>query len=158
MVSETKGTEAWLLELDAAIQIAVGQFELIHIVDKPEYINIPQAPEYCKDVIIWNNHIVPVMNLSLIGASQSIDEVNERIVAILAYADEHGEYIYGGIKLLEIPELNRVQNSQQCQLPEHFDQWTNISLSCFRSDKGNAVPIIDVAGLFSANLSNCMQN
>jgi len=158
MATETKGVDAWLLKIDSAMKVAVGQHELIHIVDKPEYMCIPQAPEHCSDVIIWNKHIVPVMNLSLLGATESVEADSEFIVAILAYVDEHGEYVYGGIKLHNIPEHCRVQNSQQCQLPESFDQWGNISLSCFRSEKVNVVPIIDIARLFSVNLSNYALN
>lgn len=152
METESTGVAAWLMQVDRMVNMAVGQFELMHIVDQPDYVQIPQAPEYCKHVILWNDNIVPVMNLSswLTGEPQSDDSY---VVAILVYKDAQGGFIYGGIKLNDTPVLERVSNNQQCGMPEIYEKLKIISLSCFKSSNGDVVPVLDVNGLFSKSLS-----
>jgi len=147
METEVDGVTTWLLPLDQAVNVAVGEYEFVHIVDQPEYISIPRTPEYCKHVILWNENIVPVINLSswFYGHEQSEDA---GVVAILIYNNSEGELLYGGIKLINIPVLDKVKNDQGCSLPGNADKWKEISLSCFKSCNGEVVPILDVAALF----------
>lgn len=151
METESTGVAAWLMEVDRSLNMAVGQFELVHIVDRPEYMSIPQAPEYCKHVIVWNDKIVPVMNLSswLTGDVQPEDI---GIVAILVYKNLQEELLYGGVKLNNPPVLERVNNDQQCSLPENSDKLKPISVSCFKSSDGDTVPVLDVTSLFTERL------
>lgn len=147
METEVEGASTWLLPLDQAVNVAVGEYEFIHIVDQPEYLPIPQTPEYCKHVILWNENIVPVINLSSWFSGQKQSE-DAGVVAILIYSNSDGELLYGGIKLVNIPVLAKVKNDQGCSLPGNADKWREISLSCFKSSNGEVVPILDVAALF----------
>lgn len=147
MKTEVDGVNAWLLSIGQAENVAVGEFEFIHIVDQPEYFSVPQAPEFCQQVILWNENIVPVMNLSSWFSGQKQIEDNG-IVAILIYENHEGELSYGGLKLANIPVQIQVNNDQGCPLPGKFDKWKEISLSSFESDGGDVIPILDVATLF----------
>lgn len=153
MDTEKEGVSAWLLQVDRLINVAVGQFELIHIVDEPEYMSIPQAPEYCRHVILWNDNIVPVMNLTS-WASGSLQAHDSAVVAILVYKDSQEKFLYGGVKLDNTPMQERVKNDQFCQLTENMDKWRAVSLSCFKTNAGDIVPIIDVPKLFSQHLDS----
>ena len=148
MQTESSGVSAWLLEVSEVCNLAVGQFELVHIVDQPEYISIPQAPEYCRHAIIWNGVMVPVMNVSswLLSSPQTDDD---SIVAILIYKNSSGELSYGGVKLNATPVLEKVSNDQECELPQSSDKLKAVSISCFVSSAGDAVPVLDIGCLFS---------
>lgn len=141
------GVTTWLLSLDHNLNVAIGEFEFVHIVDQPEYIAIPQAPEHCKHVILWNENIVPVINLSswIYGHEKSEDY---GVIAILIYKNVDGKLLYGGIKMLDMPMLDKVKNDQGCALPENVNKWKEISLSSFKQSNGNVVPILDVPALF----------
>jgi len=148
MKTDNNGVAAWLLQVDRLVNVAIGQFELIHIIDEPDYMSIPQAPDYCKDVVLWNNNIVPVMSLaSWLTSCLQVD--NTGVVAIVVYQDDQGKHKFGGIKLSSPPIQAKVNNSQQCQLTDDLDKWRKVSLSSFKSKTGDIVPIIDVSKLFS---------
>jgi len=148
MNTDDNGVTAWLLQVDRLVNVAIGQFELIHIIDKPDYVSIPQAPEYCKDVVLWNSNIVPVMSLASWSTSD-IQADNTGVVAIVVYEDDQGGHKFGGLKLSNAPVQAKVTNGQQCQLTGDFDKWRKVSLSSFKSKAGDIVPIIDVSKLFS---------
>ena len=148
MDTNKEGVAAWLLQVDRLVNVAIGQFELIHIVDEPDYLSVPQAPEYCRNVILWNDNIVPVICLTS-WASGNVDSDNSGIVAIVVYKGIHNNYTYGGIKLDTAPVQARVKNDQQCQLTDNLITWEGVSLSCFKSSTGDIVPIIDITKLFS---------
>ena len=147
-VAKNQGVSAWVMQIDRMLNLAVGQFEIVHIVDQPELFLIPQAPEYCKHVIIWNENIVPVMNVSS-WLSNDAQAKDAGIVAILVYKNSQGELQYGGIKLGNAPTLGKVTNSQQCELAGDNEKLKGISLSCFKSSGGEAVPVLNVEKLFS---------
>ena len=146
-----QGVSAWMMQIDRMLNLAVGQFEIVHIVDQPELFLIPQAPEYCKHVIIWNENIVPVMDVSswLSNGAQSKDT---EIIAILVYKNTQQELQYGGIKLGNAPVIEKVANTQQCEMPDDNEKLRAISLSCFKSSGGEAVPVLDVERLFSRRI------
>lgn len=147
METEANGIAAWILPVDEFMKVAVGEFEFIHIVSQTEYFSIPQAPKYCDQVILWNENIVPVMDLSLwySGHEQSYDTA---VIAVLIYKNNNGDLLYGGIRLKNMPVLNIVTNDQSCLLPDESDKWKEMCLSCFKSSNGDVVPILDVARLF----------
>ena len=153
MEAEKDGVIAWLLQVDRHTIVAVGQYELIHIVDKPDYIPIPQAPEYCRHVIIWNDNIVPVVNLEA-WDSGSLQTCSSAAVAILVYKDSQDDFSYGGVKLDHTPTQQRVRNEQFSQLTIEQEKWRKISLSCFKTNAGKLVPILDVYTLFAKRFDN----
>ena len=148
---QDQGVSAWMMQIDRMLNLAVGQFEIVHIIDRPELYLIPQAPEYCKHVIIWNENIIPVMNVSS-WLSNEVQAKDAGIIAILVYKNTQQELQYGGIKLGNAPVLEKVTNSQQCELPEDSEKLRDISLSCFKSSGGEAVPVLDVEKLFTQSI------
>ncbi|MFW2371810.1 MAG: chemotaxis protein CheW [Gammaproteobacteria bacterium] len=146
------GATAWVMQLDHQISAAVGQMELIHIVDNPEFYKIPGAPAYCAHVILWNNRIIPVMDLSA-WLNDSTVVYSRSLVAIAVYRDQNNELKYGGIHLSDTPAMEEVSNDQACALPMTSNRWRTVSISCFRSSDNNPVPILDVPTIFSTALA-----
>ncbi|VAW51550.1 hypothetical protein MNBD_GAMMA06-313 [hydrothermal vent metagenome] len=149
------GVPAWVLEVSPTISLAVGQFEVAHMVDQMCLTPVVQAPEHCKYVTIWNNRIVPIFNIAQwLSANNHIENLTDkqsdhyRIIAILTYKLEDGKLAYGGIPLSKAPVLEKISNNQQCELPTDTEKWKKIAISCFRSQNDQIVPILDVQSLF----------
>jgi len=149
------GVSAWVLEVNPAISLAVGQFEIAHIIDQMHLAPVVQAPEYCKYVTIWNNRIIPIFNIAQwLSANNHVEKrTNQQsslysIIAILIYKLEDGEFAYGGIPLSKSPRLEKISNNQQCGLPANTEKWNRIAISCFKSQNDQAVPILNIRSLF----------
>ncbi len=149
------GVSAWVLEVSPTISLAVGQFEVAHIVDQMHLAPVVQAPEHCKYVTIWNNRIIPIFDIAQwLSANGGVEkQANKqsdhyRIIAILIYKLENGELAYGGIPLSKSPVLDKINNNQQCGLPSNTAKWKKIAASCFRSQNDQTVPILNIQALF----------
>lgn len=151
---EHTGAKAWLLKAGRGINVALGQYEVIHILDTPRLISIPQAPAYCSKVVLWNNRIIPIIDLTAwFFGHNDTETVNTAIVAIVVYLGPEGEYCYGGLRLRSIPLLNQVNDQQFCDLPEGSAEWKRISLSCFTDSAVGFVPVLDLNRVFSRTIS-----
>ena len=141
------------MKVDELLHVSVSQMELVHIINTPCVINVPQAPKFCQDVIIWNDNILPVVDLSALS-NHSASKSTGNVIAVIIYRDVNAEIQYGGVVLTDSPELEQVDNSQLCQLPEHARDLRTFSLSCFKSKAGNEVPILDMGRIFAGNPMN----
>ncbi|VAW59441.1 hypothetical protein MNBD_GAMMA11-53 [hydrothermal vent metagenome] len=150
-----KGASAWVLSINEVINVAVGQFEIAHIVDQTNLTPIAQAPEHCRFVTVWNNKIVPIFNIAhWISTDKPVEKqpAHFNIIAILIYKLENGNLAYGGIPLNRPPTLTQISNNQQCGLPAYTDKWKSIAISCFRSTSDQAIPILNTQALFQNRL------
>ena len=139
---------AWVLNINESLHVSVSQLELVHIINEPYYIKVPGAPDYCNKIIIWNDNILPVVNIAnLAGNHGSASRYN--VVAVIIYRDHDEQVHYGGISLISSPELEYVNNSHVCTLPDLSYLLQETSLSCFTCKKGRKIPIIDSSRLFS---------
>ena len=143
---------AWLMQIDRASKVAVGQRELIHIVAAPKYIEVPKAPFYCSRVLIWNNSLVPVVDLSLLVNKMSAF-YHDNSVAVGVYTDQNsGKTHYGGIQLTDMPVLDKVSNKQQILESELSSAWRPVSVSAYKSTDNEIIPILDLRRLFSPGI------
>lgn len=145
---------AWLMSIDQNLSVAVGQMQLVHVIDRPEYIESPDSPYYCKYLVKWNEIMIPVMVLSLWLNDASIIHMNG-IVAVAVYKDDDGLIRYGGFYLKSAPVLEYVDNSQSVSLEQQPDKVKYISLSCYSSASNGSVPIVNVSKVFSEAMLNC---
>lgn len=141
------GADAWLLPIDSATRIAVGRLELVHIVESPEYFEVPKTPNYCTRVFFWNGRIIPIIDVSVLVNKSPINS-RANIVAIANYLNERTqEYEYGGIRLHDTPVLKRILNEDGIQPSELPEKWKRLSVAAFKN-KAEIVPIIDVSEIF----------
>ena len=145
------------MKVDEFHYVSVSQMELVHIINRPDPVSIPGAPDYCGNIIIWNDNILPVVDIATLykhGMPQSSHEV----VAVIIYRDQNNDIQYGGIGLYASPELEHVENQQVCAVPDQPECLRTISLSCFISKDGHEVPILDMGKLFSRDLAYEVSN
>lgn len=44
---------AWLLILSSGQHVAVGERQMVHLVQSPQVFEILDAPPYCRQVLLW---------------------------------------------------------------------------------------------------------
>lgn len=144
---------AWLMQVDRISKVAVGQMELIHIIASPEYVDIPKTPEYCSRIVIWNNRVLPVIDLSSLVTGVSA-YYQHNSVAVAMYVDSvTSQYKYGGIQLTDTPVMDHVSDDQFVDAAKLTQAWKAVSISAYRGGEGEVIPILNVEALFSPGIN-----
>ena len=141
---------AWVLALDDQLRAAVGERELIHLIETPTLLEVPLSPYYCRQVLSWNNLLLPAMDLAAWLQGQPAQQ-QRKLAGVVAYQPRAGAVEYGVLLLADIPTQARVTDTQACNLPNRPEGWPNLAISCFRHAE-NPVPILDLPFIFSGGL------
>jgi chemotaxis signal transduction protein len=154
-----KKASAWILPITQTVSAAVGEFELVHVLpDHPAAFDIPQAPHYCRQVMVWQNRIVPLMDLAMRfqvpgwEPEEKSGTAANRVIGILAYRAEGAESLeYGALILSAIPRRCEVNDEQACPLPPWLTPWRRYASACFRPEgPHSAIPVLRLDRLFSS--------
>ena len=141
---------AWIVHFAGSFQAAIGERAMLHIVENPLLEHIPQTPVTCQRVLIWENKILPVIDLTARLTHQSTTHGNS-IVGIVGWqAQEGAASQYGALLFNAIPRKVRVHDDQFCNLPTAPPEWHDLAISCFLHE-GHAIPILDIPRLFSTS-------
>ena len=141
---------AWILQLGDEIHAAIGEREMIHIIDNPELTLAETPNKYCRQQISWQGTDLPVTDFREWFMNSNVSQNDVSYVAIVAFPEHNSDTPhYGGIVIEAIPYRTQVKDSQACALPESSQSWQEVSISCF-SDQGQATPILNLAALFSS--------
>ncbi len=157
----TTDCTAWVLNLGDGLWAAVGEFELAHVIPySPVLFEIPWCPLYCRQALIWEDQVLPVIDLGerLLGevtrrgeARAGVGAEIETLVGIVAYSTRPGDAPkHGGLLMREVPSRVRVSDRQACALPEHPEGWASLAIACFEDACNGPIPILDVARLYSS--------
>ena len=147
---------AWVLDLGAGLQAATGPLETLHVVHQPTAYLVPGSPFYCQRVLVWEDQILPMMELApwLYGAAHSEADQNNIIAVIVAYQDQpQQEPNYGALRLADLPRQINVDDEHACPLPDTPEGWSSIASACFEYQQW-ALPILDLATIFSSRLNH----
>jgi len=144
---------AWLLDLGGGLHGAVGELEMVHVLpDAPAIYEIPQSPDYCRQVLIWQGEVLPLMDLAKRLAPGMVgppDGVRDRAV-IAAFQRHPGEEPHhGGLLLRGMPVRIAVSDTEACELPESLQAWRPYAMSCFDYLGIGPVPVLNLHGVFS---------
>lgn len=140
---------AWLIELTDTTYAAVGEFELAHILpDAPVLFDIPHTPAHCQQVFVWQNKIIPVMNMTA-RLTKTINNTNQ-LVGIFAYRTDSGRIDYGALLLNAMPRRLEVSDEQACDLPAYLQAWKPYVRSCFQDTENHVIPILNLERIFAA--------
>ena len=148
-MNQSSGAEAWLLSFNKGVLAAIGERELQHIAHSPAVFPIPLCPFYCNEVMIWNNLLLPVIDLASWVTDGRLT-CRSPLLGIVAY-QPHNQHStsYAGLRLDSAPRRLSVQDNQACALPEDMPAWRKIAVSCFIYQKDIAVPVLDLPSIFS---------
>lgn len=145
---------AWLLELADGQAAAVGERELCEVLVAPGAWPVPHAPAYCREVVVWRDRPLPLLDLSVLFGARPGSHAAPW-VAVAAYRDEDtGEIGYGGLALRSAPRTVDVDDGQAAALPRtsfaaHL-VWRSIAVSCFSVEE-RVAPVLDTPRLFSGS-------
>jgi len=144
-----KTNRAWVLDFGKGLRAAVGHHEMWQVLISPKLFDVPCTPFHCGEVLIFQNRILPVLSVSRLFEREKTRQ--SQVVGIAIYQDDPAHPIhYGGLHLAVMPQSIYVSDDQACDLPESQECWEPLAVSCF-SHEGLAIPIIDLASLFSGN-------
>jgi len=138
-------SSAWLLTLGSSYQAAVGLRDMVHLIAGAETFEVPQAPFYCDQTVLWQGNIIPLIDIEgwLKGA---VTDNDIKYAAIVAYQAQD-KIEYGALSLSTPPQRIQVEDSQSCLLPEDPVLWRKISNACLNV-QGIVTPILDLAIIF----------
>ncbi len=140
---------AWLLDFGDSCRAAVGTRELLHLVDAPATFAVPCTPEYCRRVVLWQERLLPVMDMAArLGAAPH----DAPFLAVVGYQKLRGEYPqFGALMLASPPRQLAVSDEQACALPAESSAWREWAVSCFELH-GTPIPVLNLRHLFSSTL------
>ena len=151
-----RAVNAWLLDLGGGLHAAVGELEMIHVLpDPPTLFEIPQTPDYCRRVLVWQGEVLPLLDLAerlsagTVGRAGPLAGARD-LVAIVAFQRHPGDQPrHGGLLLRGMPVRIAVTDADACELPESLQAWRPCAASCFSNSTVGAVPVVDLHRVFS---------
>ncbi len=153
-----KSSRAWVLNFGEGIQAAVGHHEMWQVLISPKFFNLPCTPPYCCEVAVFQNRILPVLDVSHLLEGKKTIPIMTPILGIAVYQNDPTQPLhYGGLHLATMPQSVYVNDEQACDFPAHQPYWEPLAISCFSHDE-IAIPIINLASLFTQNVGSLQQN
>lgn len=146
---------AWIMKLNDASYASISQMELVHIINDPVFIRVPKSPVHCDNITIWNENVLPVVDLDRFYHAP-VSSPQHNAIAVIIFRDNNNDFHHGGIALNSSPALEYVDNSQSCTIPNRAKPLKDITLACFTSEQGHQVPILDMTKLFSRVYSKAL--
>ncbi len=145
---------AWLIDLGQNMHAAIGENELVHIIDSSEIADLPAVLANRENTVHWQGKELNVINLAKYFSDRTLTMVSsEPIIGVVVYhSDSDDRLQYGGLLMAGIPDKEIVNNSQACNLPEPTHKWRDVAISCFTNEE-YPVPVLDLPAVFSKGLS-----
>lgn len=85
-----KDSTAWILTLDGALRAAVGGRELVYLIEAPTLLDVPLSPPYCRQVLVWNENLLPVMDLAAYLRPGKPARRTQTLAGVFAYQAKSG--------------------------------------------------------------------
>ncbi len=135
---------AWLCDLGAAGQIALGQKEILQVSNDLQRHQLALAPAYLKHIVFWQNRPLAVMNL---GLRLGLPETPQVCLAIIAYFDHAKQsHQFAALDLARPPEKIKVDDNWASQ--DVASLWLNLVRSGFQWHQ-QTIPIVNLSKLFT---------
>ncbi len=153
---------AWILSFSPRGRVAIGEFELVHILDRaPRRFGIPGTPAHCREAILWQEEVLPYVDLRKLAPAEDADtpessgetrSADGEVVAVVGYHAFSKELPqYGALRLRAIPTRVLVTNNSACDLPDDIGELHRMACSCFRHSDFGPVPVLDLPRMFAPN-------
>ncbi|HOB62075.1 MAG TPA: hypothetical protein PKI41_08115 [Candidatus Competibacteraceae bacterium] len=144
-------SSAWILALDGQRSAAVGERELVHLIETPTLLEVPCTPAYCRQALVWNDAVLPAMDLAAWLHGQPVQRWRT-LAGVFAYQTRpRAMPQYGVLLLAGIPVRARVADEQACELPKKPGKWRKAAISCFQQGD-RPIPILDLPRIFGSSL------
>ncbi len=139
---------AWFMSFSDNILAAVGEREMVHLVETPRLEDIPQTPLHCRQVLLWEGELLPVFDLAAWLTQQPMLDAHV-LVGVVGWQEWPGAIPqYGALRFAGVPQKIRVADDHACNLPKPPAAWQAVAASCVCYDN-QPVPILDLPRIFS---------
>ncbi len=136
---------AWVLTANEHFKIALDESSMEEYIRDPQIYSIPDAVDYCNQVILWRNNFTPVIDLSLILGDEALDAQHLAIVAYQEYAEQKPKYL--AIKLVSEVQSVTVQDDTACDWPENYPLEMQPVVESLFMNEDELISVINVADL-----------
>jgi len=145
-------TSAWLFSPHEHFKMAVGESSMQEYIRDPQVYSIPDAVEYCNQIILWRNNSTPVIDLSLVLGGQALGVNHLAIVGYQEYAKQKPKYL--AIKLVNEIERVNVVDDAACGWPKEYPiEIQPIVQSLFMHEE-ELVSVLNIADLCNEGYRN----
>jgi len=154
--TQTKISRAWLLDFGRGLRAAVGLHEMSQIITSPTLFKVPCTPSYCGEVLIFQDHILPVLDLLSFLEGHKVPDITRDVIGIAVYQEDLNHPLkYAGLRLVAFPLSIYVGDHQACELPHHHQRYwqSPLIVSCFFHE-GSAIPVLNLAYLLSGRMGS----
>ncbi len=151
-VNEEAWVPARLLPYRRERYVAVAVHATVEILEGPRIVHVPGGARHCHRLVRWRGRWLALLELDkLLQTHPSVDSAQPRPVLVVAYQPAPGHPVeHAALELPALPGTVLVSDAMACELPSDHALWPELALSCF-THEGEAVPVLDVARLFTRN-------
>ena len=146
-------SEAWLIEYDDDLSIALGDHAMVELVQGSSTFPIPGAPKHCSRVCLWHSKILPIMDIRNILNLDITGYVESGYLCIIRYRFSQDKPVQQfALRVNKAPQRITVDDAQACDVPENYRSslLDEAIISCF-SHNEKPVLILDINKLCSAD-------
>lgn len=137
---------AWLLSVAENIQLCIGEHEAAEYIENPQLQYIPMTPDFCKNIIFWNDMIVPLIDINILYGNPAATGYQH--VIVIAYQEKEGMPLgYVAFVLASPPDKIIVNDDDACELPEDYPETLSPYVLSLFSHNNQVVSILDIARL-----------
>ena len=152
-------SNAWLLECGDALTVAVSDHEIVECVQPERYYSIPGTPDYCCNVLAWQDKLVPVMDMAAALHGEHRAQSEPLLACLLSYQLAPKQPLqYLALRISQTPQKIQVEDEQVCEVPtEGISQLlASVSFCCF-SHQQLPVAILNIEKLCSEEFRELAQ-
>ncbi len=152
-------SDAWLLDCGESLTIAVGDHEMLELVQTGQQHQVTETSEQGSEVLQWQEKTVPVMEIGSLHTGSKL-ESSDSYLCLLNYqvsADTPLQQL--ALRVTRAPERIQVDDAQVCEFPREYDnsQLKAVTLSCF-THHAKPVLILDISSLCSSEFKDQVSN
>lgn len=147
---EVRAVRAWLLDVGGEYRLAAPAHLVVEYLLVLEIVPVPCTPVHCPGVLLWREHLIPVVDLAPLLPTPGT--TGQRFAIVFAWQDAPGQPLeYGALVVHAAPSEALVTDDMACALPDDAAVFGHIANACFMHAE-RRVPVLDVARLFARPL------
>lgn len=148
MEQDVSKNRAWLLDFGKGLKAAVGVHEVSQVLLSAELFEVPCAPLYCNEVMVFRKRILPVLDVVSFLEGKKLLYTQSEIIGIAVYQESFNHPLsHVGLHLATLPVGILVGDDQACELPREQQFWLPFIHACFFYE-GQFIPVLNLRALF----------
>jgi chemotaxis signal transduction protein len=146
-------SRAWVMDVGAGQRVAAGVAHVVEYLLAPETIDVPRTPGYCAGLLIWRDHMIPVIDFASPPLARKTPLAGTRRAVILAYQEAPAQPLrFGALLVTATPTETWVSDDMAGQLEQMPAMFRQVARACF-VQQDQTIPILDARQLFTRPLS-----